>query len=129
MLGIKGKINLAFMSVILFASAGIVIFSYRKSSNELKTAVDTGNMALARATASDVFNVNDGEFKQLMALSKLSVIQDPNVDLHDKWELVNSCIRDVDGYIGMGFYDENGVGWTTTGEYKDLHERDILTFR
>ena len=126
MLGIKGKINLAFMSVILFASAGIVIFSYRKSSNELKTAVDTGNMALARATASDVFNVNDGEFKQLMALSKLSVIQDPNVDLHDKWELVNSCIRDVDGYIGMGFYDENGVGWTTTGEYKDLHEREYL---
>lgn len=126
MLGIKGKINLAFLTVIFLASAGIVIFSYRKSSNELKTSVDTGNMALARATASDVYSVNNGEFKQLQALSKLTVIQDPNIDIHDKWELVNSCIRDVDGYIGMGFYDENGVGWTTTGEYKDLHEREYL---
>ena len=126
MLGIKGKINLAFLSVIFLASAGIVLFSYRKSSSELKTAVDTGNMALARATASDVFNVNDREFKQLQALSKLSVIRDPEVDLHDKWELINSCIRDVEGYIGMAIYDENGVGWTTTEEYKDLHEREYL---
>lgn len=126
MLGIKGKINLAFLTVIFLATAGILVLSYRKSSSELKTAVDTGNMALARATASDVFNVNDREFKQLQALSKLSTIRDPEVDLHDKWELINSCIKDVDGYIGMAIYDAEGVGWTTTEEYKDLHEREYL---
>ena len=126
MLGIKGKINLAFLSVIFLVSAGITLFSYRKSSSELKTAVDTGNMALARATASDVFNVNDREFKQLQALSRLSVIRDPEVDLHEKWEIINSCIQDVEGYIGMAIYDADGVGWTTTGEYKDLHEREYL---
>ncbi|MBR0496082.1 MAG: methyl-accepting chemotaxis protein [Treponema sp.] len=126
MLGIKGKINLAFLTVIFLATAGILVLSYRKSSSELKTAVDTGNMALARATASDVFNVNDREFKQLQALSKLSTIRDPEVDLHDKWKLINSCIKDVDGYIGMAIYDAEGVGWTTTEEYKDLHEREYL---
>lgn len=126
MLGIKGKINLAFLTVIFLATAGILVLSYRKSSSELKTAVDTGNMALARATASDIFNVNDREFKQLQALSKLSTIRDPEVDLHDKWELINSCIKDVDGYIGMAIYDAEGVGWTTTEEYKDLHEREYL---
>lgn len=126
MFGIKGKINLAFLSVIILASAGITIFSYRKSSAELKTAVDTGNMSLARATASDVFNVNDREFKQLQALSKLSVIRDPDVDFHEKWKLINSCITDVEGYIGMAIYDENGVGWTTTEKYTDLHEREYL---
>lgn len=126
MFGIKGKINLAFLSVIILASAGITIFSYRKSSAELKTAVDTGNMSLARATASDVFNVNDREFKQLQALSKLSLIRDPDVDLHEKWEYINSCITDVDGYIGMAIYDENGVGWTTTEKYTDLHDREYL---
>lgn len=126
MLGIKGKINLAFLIVIFLATAGILVLSYRKSSSELKTAVDTGNMALARATASDVFNVNDREFKQLQALSKLSTIRDPEVDLHDKWELINSCIKDVDGYIGMAIYDSEGKGWTTTEEYKDLHEREYL---
>ena len=126
MLGIKGKINLAFLSVIFFATAGIMFFSYRKSSEELKTAVDVGNMSLARATASDIFNVNDREFKQLQTLSQLSVIRDPDVDLHEKWKLINSCIQDQDGYIGMAIYDENGVGWTTTETYSDLHEREYL---
>ncbi len=126
MLGIKGKINLAFLSVIFFATAGIMFFSYRKSSEELKTAVDVGNMSLARATASDIFNVNDREFKQLQTLSQLSVIRDPDVDLHEKWKLINSCIQDQDGYIGMAIYDENGVGWTTTEKYSDLHEREYL---
>jgi len=126
MLGIKGKINLAFLSVIFLASAGIVGFSYLRSSSELKTAVDTGNMSLARATASDIFNVNDREFKQLQTLSQLSVIRDPNVDLYEKWELINSCIKDIDGYIGMAIYDAEGVGYTTTGAYKDLHDREYL---
>ena len=83
-------------------------------------------MSLARATASDIFNVNDREFKQLQTLSQLSIIRNPDVDLQEKWELINSCIQDIDGYIGMAIYDENGVGWTTTGEYKDLHEREYL---
>ncbi|MBQ8014276.1 MAG: methyl-accepting chemotaxis protein [Treponema sp.] len=126
MLGIKGKINLAFLTVIFLATAGIMFFSYRKSSDELKKAVDTGNMSLARATASDIFNVNDREFKQLQTLSQLSVIRDRSVDLHDKWELINSCIKDIEGYIGMAIYDENGVGWTTTEKYSDLHEREYL---
>ncbi|MBR1721897.1 MAG: methyl-accepting chemotaxis protein [Treponema sp.] len=126
MLGVKGKINIAFLSVIFLTSAVIVLLSYRKSSAELKTSVDTGNMAVARATASDIFNVNDREFKQLETLSKLSVILDVEVDLHEKWELINSCIAEIDGYIGMAIYDENGVGWTTTGEYKDLHDREYL---
>ena len=125
MLGIKGKINLAFLSVIFFATAGIMFFYYRKSSEELKTAVDVGNMSLARATASDIFNVNDREFKQLQTLSQLSVIRDPDVDLHEKWKLINSCIQDQDGYIGMAIYDENGVGWTTTEKYSDLHGKRV----
>ena len=126
MLGIKGKINMAFLSVIFLASAGIVVFSYIMSSRELSAQVDIGNMNLAHATASDIHNLNDREMKMLQSLANLSTIRDTEVDLHDKWELANSVIADMDGYIGMGIYDENGVGWTTTGKYSDLHDREYL---
>ncbi len=126
MLGIKAKINMAFLSVILLASAGITVFSYIKASEELRASVDTGNMSLARATSSDVFNVNDREFKLLQTLSGLSVIKDPNIDLHEKWQIANSSVEGLDGYIGMGIYDANGVGWTTTGKHMDMHEREYL---
>ena len=126
MLGIKGKINIAFLTVMLLASAGIVVFSFISSSKELSASVDIGNMNLAHAAASDIYNLNDREMKMLQSLANLSTIRDPEVDLHDKWELANSVIDGMDGYIGMGIYDENGVGWTTTGEYKDLSSREYL---
>lgn len=126
MLGIKAKINMSFLSVIFLATAGIVIFSYFKSSAELKTAVDTGNMSLARTTASDVFNVNDREFKHLEALTGLSIIRDPEVDLHDKWELINSSIQESSGYIGMAIYNADGEGYDVNGEWTDAHETEYI---
>ena len=126
MLGIKGKINMAFLSVIFLASAGIVVFSFIMSSKELSAQVDIGNMNLAHAAASDIRNLNDREMRMLQSIANFSTIRDTEVDLHEKWELTNSVIDGMDGYIGMGFYDENGVGWTTTGEYKDLSAREYL---
>ena len=126
MLGIKAKINIAFLTVMLLASAGIVTFSYIMSSKELADQVDISNMNLALTAASDIHNLNDREMKMLQSIANFATIRDTEVDLHDKWELANSVIDGMDGYIGMGFYDENGVGWTTTGEYKDLSSREYL---
>jgi hypothetical protein len=126
MLGIKGKINLAFLSVIFLASAGIVVFSFIMSSRELSSQVDIGNMNLAHAAASDIHNLNDREMKMLQSLANLSTIRDSEVDLHEKWALANSVIEGMDGYWGMAIYDQNGVGWTTTEKYSDLHEREYL---
>ncbi len=126
MLGIKGKINLAFLSVIFLASAGIVVFSFIMSSRELSSQVDIGNMNLAHAAASDIHNLNDREMKMLQSLANLSTIRDSEVDLHEKWALANSVIEGMDGYWGMAIYDQNGVGWTTTEKYSDLHDREYL---
>ena len=46
MLGIKAKINMAFLTVIFLASTGIVVFSYIMSSKELS------EQALMRLTTS-----------------------------------------------------------------------------
>ena len=126
MLGLKGKINIAFLIVIFFASAVIVLFSYKKSSSELKAAVEVGNLNLAHATASDIFNVNAREFKMLEGLANLTPIKDPDVDMHDKWRLINSATGGSSQYFGMAIYNEKGIGWTTTEKWSDLHTREYL---
>ncbi|MCR5763364.1 MAG: methyl-accepting chemotaxis protein [Treponema sp.] len=126
MLGIKAKINTAQTLMIVLTCFVVVFFSYKKASSELTAAVEKGNIDLAHATASDIFNINDRELKMLTSLSKLSVIQDPDVDLHDKWELVNSAVKGEEGYFGIGIYNEQGIGYATTGKWSDLHTRAYI---
>ena len=125
-LGLKGTINFAIVAAILLTSTCIVVFSWKKSSRELSRAVENGNMDLVHATASDIFNVNDREFKMLESLANLSYIRDPEVDLHDKWKLINSATGGSAQYLGMAIYNEKGIGWTTTEKWSDLHDREYL---
>lgn len=126
MLGLKGKINLAIIAVILLSSSSIVLFSYRKSSAELSDAIETGNLDLAHAAAAEIHNINSGEFKMLESLANLSVIRDPQADMHEKWLLVNSATGGSPKYFGLGFFNEQGIGYATTGKWSDLHTREYL---
>lgn len=126
MLGLKGKINTALLAVMFLASASIMLFSYRKSSEELNEAVEVGNTNLARATAAEIASVNSREFKMLEGLSNLNIIKDPDVDMHDKWVLINSATGGSKQYFGMAIYNERGIGWTTTEKWSDLHTREYL---
>ena len=126
MLGLKAKINVMQLGMIVLTCSVVVFFSYKKAKSEPNKAVNTGNMDLAHATASDIFNVNDRELKMLESLAALSVIRDPAVDLHDKWELVNSAVKGKTGYLGIGIYNEKGIGYATTGKWSDLHDREYI---
>ena len=126
MLGLKGKINLAVITVVLLSSACIVLFSYRKSSAELRKSVETGNLTLVRTVADEIQAINEREFKMLESLANLSLIRDTDVDMHEKWELVNSATGDSHNYFGLGFFNASGVGYATTGKWSDLHDREYL---
>ena len=126
MFGLKGKINSALMAVMFLASASITLFSYRKSTEELNEAVEVGNTNLARATAAEIFSVNSREFKMLEGVSNLNMIKDPDADMHDKWLLINSATGGSKQYYGMAIYNAQGIGWTTTEKWSDLHTREYL---
>ncbi|MDE5897798.1 MAG: methyl-accepting chemotaxis protein [Treponemataceae bacterium] len=126
MFGLKGKINLAIIAVILLSSSCIVLFSYQKSSAELSDAIETGNLDLAHASAAEIQNINSGEFKMLESLANLSFIRDPSADMYEKWKLVNSATGGSAKYFGLGFFNEQGIGYATTGKWSDLHDREYL---
>ena len=126
MLGIRAKINISTVALLLATTICIILISYKKSSQELTTSVLKGNMDLVHATASDIMAINDQEFKMLESLANLSTIKDPSVDMHIKWELVNSATGKQSRYYGLGFFNEYGIGYATTGKWSDLHTRDYL---
>ena len=126
MLGLKGKINLALVMIVLFSTSIIVVFSYRKSSRELTRAVETGNADLVHAAASDIYVINEREFKMLESVASLSIIRDPAVDMREKWQLANTATGGSGKYYGLGFFNAQGIGYATTGKWSDLHTREYL---
>ena len=126
MLGLKAKINIALTGIILLSTSLIVVFSYQKSRSELMQAVETGNTNLVHAAASDINVINEREFKMLESMANLSVIRNPDIDMHDKWVLVNTATGGSIKYYGMGFFNAQGIGYATTGKWSDLHTREYL---
>ena len=125
-MSLKTKIGLWMLGIIVLASVILVMLSYTVSKTELDKAVREESLNLAHATASEIFSVNEREYKMLDGLANLSTIRDPDVDLHDKWRLINTATGGAPQYLGMAIYDDKGVGWTTTEKYSDLHEREYL---
>lgn len=126
MKGIRPKLILSIVAVFVLASGLMIFTAYRKSMEELKDSVENGLGTLARETAAEIHNINDREVKMLESIAKLPMIRDTDVDLHEKWYAMNAISEGDKYYFGMAIYDQNGVGWTTTNKYSDLHEREYL---
>ena len=125
-MGIKTKITVAMLGLIFLTSTIIATLSYLQSKSELTKAVETGNQAIAEAVSAKIQTIIGREFQMLEALANLSIIKDPNVDLKEKWRLTNSSLEGNSKYYGMGCYDIKGIGYSTTGEYLDMSNREYL---
>ena len=125
-MGIKTRLSIAMLSLILVTAACITTFSYLQSKYELTKAVERGNISLAETVSQKIQTINSREVRLLEAIANLSVFRDTEVDLKSKWELANSVVKGDDKYIGIACYDEKGVGYATTGQYKDSHTREFL---
>ncbi len=125
-MGIKTRISAAMLGLIFLTSTVIASLSYLQSKFELNKAVERGNLAIAEAVSAKIQTIIGREFQMLEALANLSIIKDPNVDLKEKWSLTNSSLEGNSKYYGMGCYDIKGVGYSTTGEYLDMSNREYL---
>ncbi len=125
-MGIKTRLSIAMLSLILVTAACITTFSYLQSKYELTKAVEKGNISLAETVSQKIQTINGREVRLLEAIANLSIFRDTEVNLKSKWELANSVVKGDDKYIGIACYDEKGVGYATTGQYKDSHTREFL---
>ena len=117
------KIVVSILAIIIVSNLFLVLFLYGKSKSELVSSILKSSGQSAHSTALEIGSINDLEYKMLSSLAGLPVIRDDNVDLKEKWNIINAVVKGNDSYIGMAIYDEYGVGWTTTGKYQDLHTR------
>ncbi len=125
-MGIKTRLSVALLALILITASCITTFSYLQSKYELTKSVERGNLNLAEAVSQKIQTINGREIRVLEIIANLSIFRDPEVPLKTKWELANSAVKGNSKYIGMASYNEKGVGYATTGEYKDSHNREFL---
>ena len=125
-MGIKTRLSIAMLSLIFVTATCITTFSYLQSKYELTKAVERGNISIAETVSQKIQTINGREVKMLEAIANLSTFRDPDVPLKTKWELANSAVKGNSKYIGIACYDEKGVGYATTGDYKDSHTREFL---
>lgn len=123
---LKVKLSVSILTIIIVSNLFLVTFLYKKSRAELINSIQKNNTQFTYSTAIEIQNINDKEYKMLSSLANIPSIRDPDVDLKEKWNMINAVIKDDKSYIGMAIYDEHGVGWTTTGKYQDLHTREYL---
>ena len=123
-MGIKTRLSIAMLSLILVTAACITTFSYLQSKYELTKAVERGNISIAETVSQKIQTINGREVRILEVLANTSIFKNPDIDLKEKWALANSSVKGNAKYIGMACYDSNGVGYATTGEYKDSHTRE-----
>ena len=125
-LGIKQKITISSILLIFATASIIVLLSYKKSKSELTAAVEAQNISIAQTVAAEIKVLNGRDTKILETLANLSVIRDPNVDMYDKWLLLNTATGDSTKFFGLGIFDTNGCGYGTTGEWNDVHDREYI---
>ena len=67
----------------------------------------------------------------LYSISRMPFVSECNFydkdELKLRWNDINAITKNDSNYLGMAIYNMNGIGWTTTGEWQDLHERVYLS--
>ena len=126
MKSIKFKILLSFLLVLCSAIAIQSYITIKRANKQLKSSVVESLTNMAQATAGEIREINSKEFKMLQTFAGLPDFRDEDFSLKTKWDILNATVKGLPGYIGMGMYDEHGIGWATTGKYKDLSSRGYL---
>ncbi len=126
MKSLRTKVLVTVMIIFVTAMLLSTLASTTIAQKLVKFSVNESLSNVVQATALKIQDINNKEFKMLESFASLSEIKDPEVDLKHKWEVLNEIKTTDSSYIGMAFYDNQGIGWTTTGKYQDLHERGYL---
>ncbi|MCR5607140.1 MAG: Cache 3/Cache 2 fusion domain-containing protein [Treponema sp.] len=117
--------------MIAVSNAILALVSYSLSKKELKKQVDQNMLNTVQITAEQINRIIVEEQKMLNSVSRMPYVFE--CDFYDKeelklrWNDINAITKNDSHYLGMAIYNMDGIGWTTTGKWQDLHEREYLS--
>lgn len=126
MKSIVTKLLITVIAVILATNTIFLLVSRRRSSSELSASIQNDIKHITELVASEIRSINEQEIQMLFVTSAIEEIRNPQIDIRDKWETLTALTSKNENFFGMAIYDDKGVGYTTTGEYKDLSSREYL---
>ncbi len=130
MKSISVKLIATALVIVSVTNAAFLIIARNMSTKELKASIESDMNNTASLVAAQIQAINEGEVKMLTSLGKMPIINgyddDKQSGMRTKWNWLNAIAANDKTYLGMALYDENGVGWTTTGNWSDLSSREYL---
>lgn len=92
---LKVKLSVSILTIIIVSNLFLVTFLYKKSRAELINSIQKNNTQFTYSTAIEIQNINDKEYKMLSSLANIPSIRDPDVDLKEKWNMINAVIASI----------------------------------
>lgn len=100
---LRSKLRLPIMLSLVVGVGLTVVAAMSIATKTLTSAVYENLTNLVKATAFNIQDINNQEYKLLETFSLYPEIRDENVELKEKWQKLNLMKNGNQNYIGMAF--------------------------
>ena len=120
--GIKSKLLISFITLMMISCIGISLISTLISKNSLIKTVETTLPEVAKQSSKAIENGIIGQITTLEMLAEDEKLKDPNVSLQEKIERLK-IESERSKYLSMNFIYSDGSAYKTDGSISDASER------
>lgn len=108
MKSIRTKLLVTIMSIVIISSLVLTYVANYVSNKELTASVQENLNTTAAKVATEIYQINEREFKLLHAVAVLPFMRDPSLSLKDKYEQIKAIAAADKSYVNFAYYDEKG---------------------
>ncbi|WP_294428136.1 methyl-accepting chemotaxis protein [uncultured Treponema sp.] len=123
---LKTKLLLLLLLIVVISNVVLGLIAYTMSKSSLEASVEQTITTISEKIASQVALGNEREFKMLDSLASMAILQDPDVPLAEKSQMLLKVAKIDKKYENIGYYDADGMSITSDGQEVDLSDREYF---
>lgn len=123
---LKTKLLLLILTIVILSNLILGFLAFSMSKTALTYSVEDTLTSISADVAAQVKKTNDREFHMLEVLASLSVIQDPDISIQEKSDIIHDARLTDSNYENIAFYDLNGLAITGDGAVADCSQREYF---
>ena len=122
---LKTKLMLLLIFIIVISNIILGLIAYFMSKSSLEVAVEQTITTISEKISSQVAQANEQEFHMLESLASMSMIQNPDISIEEKNQILMGAKKTNPNYENIAFYDLKGNGITSEGKKINFADREL----
>ena len=123
---LKTKLMLLLIFIIVISNIILGLIAYFMSKSSLEVAVEQTITTISEKISSQVAQANEQEFHMLESLASMSMIQNPDISIEEKNQILMGAKKTNPNYENIAFYDLKGNGITSEGKKINFADREYF---